>query len=186
MRKPTNNPITLPFGATSSPYSSDRPHRGTDFSYTPDDKIYAPFDGIVQQVPNNGNDGNGTYMQQGDVRIGLLHASKYLVPNGSFVSAGQAIAVMGETGYAFGKHLHWAATRNSVFINPMTLVTNQGGDDMSQAQVDDIYKNLDAINKRLDRDEDIFNIVDALNKNVEKLYKLLDETNKRVDKLEGH
>lgn len=125
MRKPTNNPITLPFGSTSDPYSPSSPHRGTDFSYLPDDTIYAPTDGTVTLIPNNGNDGNGIYMTAEGVQLGMLHTSKYLVQNGEFVKAGQPIAVMGDTGYAIGKHLHWAAKRNGKFIDPMSLVTEE-------------------------------------------------------------
>lgn len=128
MRVPSNNDITLPFASTASPYSKGNPHRGTDFSYKPDDIIYAPFSGKIIQIPLNGNDGNGTYMIDDQGRYhGLLHASKYLVPDGSKVTEGQPIAVMGDTGYAIGKHLHWAVKHNGKFIDPMSLVT-EGGD----------------------------------------------------------
>lgn len=73
---------------------------------------------------------------------------------------------------------------NSVNVKVGDKLTGQG-DDMSQAQVDEIYKNLDAINKRLDADENIFNLLDATNKSVTQLYDLLDQTNKRLDKIEG-
>lgn len=123
MRKPSNNPITLPFGSTEPPYNASNKHKGTDFSYIPDNKIYAPFAGLVTQVPNNGNDGNGTYMTDPQGRYhGLLHASKYLVPNGTKVKEGQAVAVMGETGLAQGIHLHWAVKQNGVFIDPMSII----------------------------------------------------------------
>lgn len=127
MRRPTNNPITLSFGATTAPYSPSSPHNGTDFSYLPDDIIYAPFSGKVVQLPNNGNDGNGSYMTESNGRFhGMLHASKYLVANGSQVTEGQPIAVMGDTGYAIGKHLHWAVKENNKFIDPMTLIKKEG------------------------------------------------------------
>jgi hypothetical protein len=123
MRKPSNNPITLPFGSTEDPYNAANPHRGTDFSYRPDDTIYAPFAGKVSQSPNNGNDGNGTYMTDPQGRFhGFLHASSYLVPNGSNVAEGQPIAVMGNTGLAIGRHLHWAVKENNKFIDPLSLI----------------------------------------------------------------
>lgn len=129
MRKPSNNTITLPFGSTLPPYSASSPHKGTDFSYLPDNKIYAPFGGKVSQIPNNGNDGNGTYMTDPQGRFhGFLHASKYLVSNGSYVQEGQAIAIMGETGFAQGVHLHWAVKQNGVFIDPMSIISSEGGD----------------------------------------------------------
>ena len=35
------------------------------------------------------------------------HASKVLVPKGQKVTAGQTVALMGQTGRAFGVHLHF-------------------------------------------------------------------------------
>jgi hypothetical protein len=126
MRAPSHNPITLRFGATTDPYTPSSPHRGTDFSYLPDDIIYAPFAGKVVQVPNNGNDGNGSYMTESNGRFhGMLHNSEYLVPNNSQVPEGHPIAVMGSTGYAFGKHLHWCVRENEVFIDPMSLIEEE-------------------------------------------------------------
>lgn len=126
MRRPSNNSITLKFGATSSPYSPSNPHKGVDFSYQPNNKIYAPFAGRVSQVANNGKDGNGTYMTDSKGRFhGLLHASKYLVPNGSIVSEGQEIAIMGDSGFAQGVHLHWAVKENGIFIDPLSILKEE-------------------------------------------------------------
>lgn len=131
MRLPTNNPVTLPFASTEAPYSAASPHKGVDFSYLPDRTIYAPFSGHVTLVPNNGNDGNGVYMTDSAGRFhGLLHTSKYLVANGSAVTEGQAIAIMGDTGLAQGVHLHYAVKVNGNFIDPLTLV--EGEEDMAE------------------------------------------------------
>jgi hypothetical protein len=124
MRLPSTNLITLEYGARTDPYTPDSPHNGIDFGYNPDPTIYAPFSGIAVQVPNNGRDGNGTYMHNANQFHGLLHASKYLVPNNTYVQEGQPIAVMGDTGFAKGVHLHWCVKVNNVFIDPMTLIPN--------------------------------------------------------------
>lgn len=122
MRKPSNSPVTLLFGATTDPYSEGSPHNGTDFAYTPDNKIYAPFAGTVTLIPNNGRDGNGIYMHNGNQFHGLLHSSRYLVADGQTVQEGQAIGIMGQTGFAQGPHLHWAVKVDNQFIDPLTLV----------------------------------------------------------------
>lgn len=141
MRVPSNSPITLPFGATTAPYTIVAPHNGTDFAYIPDDVIYAPFAGKVTQMPLNGNDGNGSYMTEPNGRFhGMLHASKYLVANGTVVTEGQPIAIMGDTGYAFGVHLHWCVKQNNVFIDPMSLV--KGDEEVSEVgevEFNDLY-----------------------------------------------
>ncbi len=127
MTLPSKSPITLAFGATTAPYSPSSPHEGTDFAYIPDNQIYAPFSGRVTLVPNNGRDGNGLYMTEPNGNFhGMLHSSKYLIANQSQVTEGQPIAIMGETGYAFGVHLHWCVKVNGQFIDPMTLIKPKG------------------------------------------------------------
>lgn len=125
MTLPSHSPITpgYGFGSTLPPYSVSNPHKGTDFQHVPDNTIYAPISGRVTLVPNNGNDGNGIYLTDtnGDFH-GLLHSSQYLVQNGSVVTEGQRLAIMGDTGAAQGVHLHWCVKRNGVFIDPMKLI----------------------------------------------------------------
>ncbi len=125
MRRPSSNAITLPFGSADPPYSLANRHKGTDFGHAPDITIYAPEAGQVRLVPNNGNDGNGVYMSVGDRFHGLLHTSKYLVANGQQVAEGQPVAIMGETGFAQGVHLHWALKVNNQFVDPMSYVTKE-------------------------------------------------------------
>lgn len=155
MRLPSKSPITLGYGATTEPYSPATPHNGVDFAYIPDNTIYAPCDGLVSVVPNNGNDGNGIYMHDPEGRFhGMLHTSKYLVGNGDAVKEGQPIAVMGQSGFAQGVHCHWCVKENNQFIDPLTLVK---GDDMFEgrsaadlgAQAEDAQKFKDAIVKSL-------------------------------------
>lgn len=135
MRKPSNNPITLPFGATTDPYTPQSPHNGTDFAYQPDEKIYAPFSGRVILVPNNGRDGNGIYMTDLQGRLhGMLHSQSYLVQNGVDVIESQPLGIMGETGYAFGRHLHWCVKENGRFIDPLSLLK---GDTMDKITLED-------------------------------------------------
>jgi hypothetical protein len=80
-------------------------------------------------------------MTSGNQFHGMLHTSKYLVPNGASVTEGQPIAIMGDTGYAFGVHLHWCVKLNGVFIDPMSLVTEKGEDmNVSREEVIEMYK----------------------------------------------
>lgn len=132
MRAPSHNQITLAFGAITDPYSPASPHRGVDFGYAPDSTIYMPCDATVTLKPNNGNDGNGVYFTAPDGTFqGLLHTSKYLVNNGASLREGDPVAIMGDTGLAFGVHLHWAAMRNGQYIDPLTLLSGgSGGEDM--------------------------------------------------------
>lgn len=143
MRAPSWNTITLKFDATTDPYSPASPHMGTDFSPSPDNRIYAPFSGRVTQIPNNGRDGNGSYITEPNGRFhGMLHASSYLVENGALVTEGQAIAVMGWSGYVVpanekGTHLHWCVKENNKFIDPMSLI-GENMPTISQEEYDDL------------------------------------------------
>jgi hypothetical protein len=131
MRAPSTNRITLPFGAYGEAgYTQANPHKGTDFGYLPDNKIYAPFSGKVRLIANNGSDGNGIYMTDSQGRFhGMLHSAQYLIPNGLEVVEGQPLAIMGDTGLAQGVHCHWAVKENGQFIDPMSLI-NGGNEDM--------------------------------------------------------
>lgn len=122
---PSLNPITLPFGAVTAPYTATSPHKGTDFSYLPDNKIYAPVSGIAIVKPLNGNDGNAIYIQDGDFLHGLLHMSRFEVQNGQQVEQGQSVGIMGDTGLAQGVHLHWALKLNNTFVDPMQYVLKE-------------------------------------------------------------
>lgn len=142
MRLPTTNPITLPFGSTEPPYSARLSHRGTDFGHNPDSTVYAPADGIVTYVPNNGMDGNALYYTAEGVQIGLLHLSKSFVGTGTTVKAGQPIGIMGETGAAQGVHLHWAVKKNGQYIDPMSLIKGDNVDNLTEAQYDTLAREI--------------------------------------------
>lgn len=126
MIHPSKSPTTMLFGATTEPYSPQNPHKGTDFAYIPDNRIYAPFDGKVIVKPLNGNDGNAIYMTDPEGRLhGFLHMSQFLVIDGQQVQDGQIIGLMGNTGFAEGVHLHWAVKQNNAFIDPLSIVTEE-------------------------------------------------------------
>lgn len=125
MVRPTQNPLTpgYGFGSTLSPYSASSPHKGVDFLPTPDNRIYMPEDGVVQQVPNNGTCGNAIHIYVGNRHHALCHTSQYLTPNSVFQKQGTPVAVMGDTGNAQGIHLHWALTIDNVLVDPLKQVT---------------------------------------------------------------
>ncbi|MBN8614186.1 MAG: VCBS repeat-containing protein, partial [Deltaproteobacteria bacterium] len=109
-----------PYPRVSDPYGCcyscarfcerDNAHRGTDY-YAPGDNVPVPAvaDGVVTLAGPAGDLGwrveiahpDGVYstachMQTGSLRVGV----------GDRVSRGQTIGIQGETGYAFGEHVH--------------------------------------------------------------------------------
>lgn len=167
MRLPSTNKVTLGFGATTSPYTASNPHKGVDFSHSPDPKIYAPEAGKITFRGVDGTCGNKIWLEGATGRHTFCHLSSFGVNLNQQVSEGDTLGVMGSTGYAFGAHLHWVLLKGGSFVNPLNYVTNNAGDIMQESKV---YELLNARDKRLDKLEkslnDLYNIVDQANKNI--------------------
>jgi len=124
MQRPSPSPITTPFGQVPGYPLNNGFHKGVDFAFIPDNKVYMPEDGIVHVVPwdNHSAEGNTIYISVGNRKHALCHLSKFLVSDGQYCNAGKVIGVMGETGAAEGVHLHWAVTVGGQLVDPLTLV----------------------------------------------------------------
>lgn len=112
--------------------------------------FYAPEDGKITAYGPSGTCGNRLELTAGSNRHGFCHLERPLVSVGQSVKKGQAIGVMGYTGYTIptginGTHLHWVINRNGVYIYPPSLIneTNQGAERMdSDAKVKAQYYTL--------------------------------------------
>lgn len=143
MKRPATTDITLKFGPQPGYPLHDGVHEGTDFAFTPDSKVYAPFAGRVIVRPNNGDDGNGVYMSQGDYLVGMCHLSKFLVTDGETVAEGQPLGVMGNTGFAEGVHLHFAVKKAGRVIDPESVIDKEKTmGELTEAQVKRVYHSL--------------------------------------------
>lgn len=84
------------------------------------DNIYAPTDGKVVFVGDNGIYGNMVIIDHG---FGLYtmygHCSKILVKKGDTVKSGQIFAKTGQSGLALGDHLHFGVSVQGVEVYPM-------------------------------------------------------------------
>jgi murein DD-endopeptidase MepM/ murein hydrolase activator NlpD len=133
MIKPTNNPITLRFGATTYPYTPQSPHIGVDFAPTPDNTIYAPEDGRITLVLGDPQMGDSIHLWVDNRHHAFCHTSQRSVGTGQQVKQGDKLGVMGYTGYVVpsgpaGTHLHWALAVNNVLIDPLSQVTEQNNE----------------------------------------------------------
>ena len=89
--------------------------------------FYAPEAGKITAYGASGSCGNRLELTAGSNRHGFCHLEKKLVKVGQNVKRGQAIGVMGYTGYTIpkgvgGTHLHWVINRSGKYIYPPTLV----------------------------------------------------------------
>lgn len=106
--------ITQYFGENPQIYARfhQAGHEGLDFSAAVGDNIYACADGTVLDVwPDNGN-AYGLYVRLlhqvngAEYQTIYAHLSKVLVSKGQSVSAGERIALSGNTGHSYAPHLH--------------------------------------------------------------------------------
>ncbi len=106
--------ITQYFGENPQIYARfhQAGHEGIDFSASVGDNIYACADGEVIDVrPNDGN-AYGLHVRVQhrvngcEYRTIYAHLSKVLVSEHQSVSAGERIALSGNTGHSFAPHLH--------------------------------------------------------------------------------
>ena len=106
--------ITQRFGENPQIYAkfNQAGHEGLDFSASVGDNVYACADGKVLDVrPNDGN-AYGLYVRVqhwvdgAEYQTIYAHLSKVLVSKGQSVSAGERIALSGNTGHSYAPHLH--------------------------------------------------------------------------------
>ena len=118
--------INSPFGMRRDPMNrrKSRMHNGLDLKAKYED-VYSMFPGTVTAVSYSTSGGYYVTVDYGVCVCSFLHLSKIEVKNGQHVSAGQKIAVSGNTGKrTTGPHLHlsckWSDTGK--FFDPRILL----------------------------------------------------------------
>lgn len=124
-------------------------YNAVDYSASPDRNIYAPEAGKITAYGASGTCGNRLELTAGANRHGFCHLERPLVSVGQTVKQGQAIGIMGYTGYtipagAAGRHLHWVINRGGRYVYPPSLVTTTNvtqGEEMfkTDAEVKEAY-----------------------------------------------
>jgi murein DD-endopeptidase MepM/ murein hydrolase activator NlpD len=123
MVRPGLGVVTSPFGPRFHPILHYvKVHTGIDFAAA-DGIAYAADDGVVLLTEYNTAYGNMTVIDHGTVgglRMTTLYAHQAAVgvKPGDRVIKGQAIGVIGSTGYATGPHLHFEVRINGQPIDP--------------------------------------------------------------------
>ncbi len=122
-RAPVYGRFTSFFGFRKDPWTKKRSfHQGLDIANYHGTKIRAAGSGRVIFAGDSWPLGVCVKIQHINGYVTYYgHLSKILVSPGSYVTTGQVIGLMGDTGRAKGSHLHFEIRRNGVAINPLRL-----------------------------------------------------------------
>ncbi len=123
---PCNGIISSPYGVRFHPIFKTRFfHRAIDIANKKNTPIVATADGIVVFSGWMRGYGNVIAIEHGQkYRTVYAHLAKNLVKKGEFVTKGQEIAKMGNTGRSTGPHVHYELHLNKRPINPMRYLNS--------------------------------------------------------------
>lgn len=114
-----------PFKVTSNyGWRRRRMHYGVDLGYPTGTPVVAAFDGIIRISRSNaGGYGNLIVIRhENGLETYYGHLSKRLVNPGQVVSAGDTIALGGNTGRSYGSHLHFETRYLGTPFNPNNII----------------------------------------------------------------
>lgn len=102
-------------------------HKGLDMAAPSGTPYYAADSGTVMYATNdggyNGGAGNWVVISHGNgIVTKYMHSSATFVSPGDYVTRGQNIGLVGETGAAFGAHLHFQVEVDGVAVNPLNYI----------------------------------------------------------------
>lgn len=117
--------ITSKFGYRVSPITNKYSlHTGLDIAAPENTKIYAVYDGVVIKSQYHEINGNYIVIKHSDnLKTTYNHCNNLLANEGEKVKKGEVIALVGETGYATGNHLHFEVLLNGKYINPLYVLS---------------------------------------------------------------
>lgn len=128
--------ISDPFGMRFHPiYKTRKMHYGIDFKAEEGAPVFCPGEGVVVQSDFARGYGKTVVIDHGYGVISLYaHLSEMLVKNGQFVTRGQLIGKVGDTGSSTGSHLHYEVRLSNKPVNPANFYVN----DLSPEEYDEI------------------------------------------------
>ena len=127
IRKQDFKYISSPFGWRLHPITGKiQFHQGVDIvSKTKFTYVYATADGFVSALGISKKATRYICIQHSKTySTKYLHLSKIFVRKGEQVIAGQVIALIGNTGWSTGTHLHYEIRKNAIPLNPLKQTPN--------------------------------------------------------------
>ncbi|HTN90497.1 MAG TPA: M23 family metallopeptidase [Sorangium sp.] len=138
-REPVPSPWQAPLAKLrrTSPFNPKRmhpilhrviPHEGTDYGAPSGTSVYAALEGTVSWVGPHGGHGNWVaILHDNGVETGYAHLSRFAagLRRGDHVATHQLVGYVGSTGRSTGPHLHFSASRDSVYFDAETLLATR-------------------------------------------------------------
>ena len=123
MLVPTQGVVTSGYGEREPTDIISANHAGIDIGGAVGTEIIAAMEGTVEEVSSYGDYGNHLKITNGEVSTLYAHCSKILVKQGDYISQGQKIAEVGNTGRTTGPHLHFEISRSGRTVDPAAIIT---------------------------------------------------------------
>jgi len=121
---PTHGWITSRFGYRKDPFTHRVEfHNGLDIGAPYGTRVYASCSGRVEKATYNRGWGNLVVIKNGyGFSTYYAHLSRYIVNPGEWVSKGDLIGYVGNSGRSTGPHLHFEIRVNGVAVNPLNYL----------------------------------------------------------------
>ena len=117
------------YGTVTSGYGPRTPteiisanHAGLDIGANEGTEIVASMEGTVELVSSYGDYGNHVKITNGEVSTMYAHCKDIYVNQGDYISQGQVIATVGNTGRTTGPHLHFEIARSGRTVDPQKII----------------------------------------------------------------
>ena len=126
---PLHGRITSRYGYRTNPISGKYGlHTGVDIAADEGTGIVAAYNGVVVDTGYGEKKGNFVLMEHTDgTRTLYCHCSEILVTEGAVIRAGELIALVGNTGWSTGPHLHFEIHHDGSSVDPLDYIKETDG-----------------------------------------------------------
>ncbi len=116
--------VTSAFGMRLHPIDKVwKMHNGVDMSANRGTPIYAARSGKVTAASSHWSMGEYVSVNHGDGYASIyMHMDHFIVSAGEYVTAGQIIGYVGDSGAATAAHLHFGISYKGEYVNPMEYI----------------------------------------------------------------
>ncbi|MDD5673726.1 MAG: M23 family metallopeptidase [Chitinivibrionales bacterium] len=122
---PVHGRITSPFGIRVHPFTGEPLlHEGVDIANNIGTPVFAPADGIISYVGEEGYFGKLVIIQhpRSGYKTMYGHLEKAKVSFGQQIKRGALIGYLGNSGRTTGPHLHYQISRWDKLVNPLNCI----------------------------------------------------------------